>query len=32
VVVVAARVYDRSVPRFGTPMKLHDAVRIAVRR
>jgi ABC-2 type transport system permease protein len=32
VVVVAARIYDRSVLRFGTPMRLRDAVRLAVRR
>lgn len=32
VLVVAARVYDRSVLRFGTPMKLRDAVRLAARR
>jgi ABC-2 type transport system permease protein len=31
VVVVAARIYDRSVLRFGTPMKLREAIRIAVR-
>ena len=32
VVVVAARIYDRSVLRFGTPMKLREAVKIAVQR
>lgn len=32
VIVVAARIYDRSVLRFGTPMKLREAVKIAVRR
>jgi ABC-2 type transport system permease protein len=32
VVVLAARIYDRSVLRFGTPMKLREAIRIAVRR
>ncbi|MGH2940781.1 MAG: hypothetical protein ACRDPE_21985 [Solirubrobacterales bacterium] len=32
VVIVAARVYDRSVLRFGTPMKLREAVKIAVCR
>jgi len=32
VIVVAARVYDRSVLRFGTPMKLREAVKIAVTR
>jgi hypothetical protein len=32
VVVIAARGYNRSVLRFGTPMKLCEAVRIAVGR
>lgn len=32
VIVVAARIYDRSVLRFGTPMKLREAVKIALRR
>jgi ABC-2 type transport system permease protein len=32
VVVLAARIYDRSVLRFGTPMKLREAIRIAMRR
>jgi ABC-2 type transport system permease protein len=31
VVIIAARIYDRSVLRFGTPMKLREAVKIAVR-
>jgi ABC-2 type transport system permease protein len=32
VVVLAARIYNRSVLRFGTPMKLREAVRVAVER
>lgn len=32
VVVVAARIYDRSVLRFGTPMKLREAIKLAVQR
>jgi ABC-2 type transport system permease protein len=32
VVIIAARIYDRSVLRFGTPMKLREAIKIAVRR
>lgn len=32
VVVLAARIYDRSVLRFGTPMKLREAVKLAARR
>jgi len=32
VVVVAARIYDRSVLRFGTPMKLREAIELAIRR
>lgn len=32
VVVLAARIYDRSVLRFGTPMKLREAVGIAIHR
>jgi ABC-2 type transport system permease protein len=32
VIVVAARIYDRSVLRFGTPMKLREAISIALRR
>jgi ABC-2 type transport system permease protein len=32
VIVLAARIYDRSVLRFGTPMKLREAIRIAARR
>jgi ABC-2 type transport system permease protein len=32
VIVLAARIYDRSVLRFGTPMKLREAIAIALRR
>ncbi|HEX4305165.1 MAG TPA: ABC transporter permease [Solirubrobacterales bacterium] len=32
VIVLAARIYDRSVLRFGTPMKLREAIKIASRR
>jgi ABC-2 type transport system permease protein len=32
VVVLAARIYDRSVLRFGTPMKLREAFSLAIRR
>ena len=32
VIVVAARIYNRSVLRFGTPMKLREAVKLAVQR
>jgi ABC-2 type transport system permease protein len=32
VIVLAARIYDRSVLRFGTRMKLREAIRIAARR
>jgi ABC-2 type transport system permease protein len=32
VVVLAARIYDRSVLRFGTPMKLREALGAALRR
>jgi ABC-2 type transport system permease protein len=32
VVILAARIYDRSVLRFGTPMKLREAVGAALRR
>jgi ABC-2 type transport system permease protein len=32
VIVVAARIYDRSVLRFGTPMKLREAISFALRR
>jgi ABC-2 type transport system permease protein len=32
VIIIAARIYNRSVLRFGTPMKLREAVKIAVQR
>lgn len=32
VIILAARIYDRSVLRFGTPMKLRDAAKFAMRR
>ncbi len=32
VIVLAARIYDRSVLRFGAPMKLREAIAAAVRR
>jgi ABC-2 type transport system permease protein len=32
VIVVAARIYDRSVLRFGTPMKLREAVKLGLER
>ena len=32
VIVIAARIYNRSVLRFGTPMKLREAIKIAVQR
>jgi ABC-2 type transport system permease protein len=32
VIIAAARIYDRSVLRFGTPMKLREAFQLALRR
>ena len=32
VVRLAARIYDRSVLRFGTPMKLREALALSRRR
>ena len=32
VIIVAARIYNRSVLRFGTPMKLREAVKLGLQR
>jgi hypothetical protein len=32
VIVLAARIYDRSVLHFGAPLKLRDALRAALGR